>query len=145
MGIKHEEHVSHQVDDKFIQATPTVFSSREIDDTPSKFSQAEVHVRPKARDPFAKTFIRFQLTHEERDQLYDLASSLSHESRTRVDVSKIIRATLGALFDCTADLLDLVQTQGLPKRPKNTNSVALRKYDELFAKVVKKAIREGGE
>lgn len=100
-------------------------------------------VRPLAIERLTK-YNKFLTTHTEKLELERLAARLSGALGVSVRSSHLIRACLIHLLHAESEIIRRAERQPSPRRPSNTEAVALAEFDHMIAEILSHAFRAAG-
>lgn len=109
-------------------------------------SQAERPVqrtKPLVVEKLTK-YNKFLTTPREKLELERLAAHVSGALGVSVKASQLIRACLIQLLHAEHDIIRRAGQHPEPKRPSNTEAVALAEFDNLLAEMLSQAFRDAG-
>jgi hypothetical protein len=87
---------------------------------------------------------KFLTTPREKLELERLAAHVSGALGVSVKASQLIRACLIQLLHAEHDIIRRATQHPEPKRPSNTEAVALAEFDNLLAEILSQAFRDAG-
>lgn len=87
---------------------------------------------------------KFLTTPREKLELERLTAHLSGALGVSVKPSQLIRACLIQLLHAEHDIIRRAAQQPEPRRPSNTEPVALAEFDNLLAEILSQAFRDAG-
>jgi hypothetical protein len=99
--------------------------------------------RPIAVEKLTK-YNKFLTTPREKLELERLAAHVSGALGVSVKPSQLIRACLIQLLHAEQDIIRRAGQHPEPKRPSNTEAVALAEFDNMLAELLSQAFRDAG-
>ncbi len=100
-------------------------------------------VRPLAIERLTK-YNKFLTTQTEKLELERLAARVSGALGVSVRSSHLIRACLIHLLHAESEIIRRAERQPSPRRPSNTETIALAEFDHMIAEILSHAFRAAG-
>lgn len=131
------------IGDRVVPLTPAVPPPDSVPSAALPEERPPLRSRPLKVEKLTK-YNKFLTTPREKLELERLAAHVSGALGVSVKPSQLIRACLIQLLHAEADIIRRAGQHPEPKRPSNTEAVALAEFDHLLAELLSQAFRDAG-